>query len=105
MSPFLLHWFTQLLSENHPLIHQFYKIRISLLYMQFRKITILDDNGPQATETQNDIPGNWWLNVIAIQSEVAQTRNTVIDRVVHSIDGNRTDVGAINTCKCIQNKN
>lgn len=73
--------------------------------MQFRKIIILDDNGPQATETQNDIPGNWWLNVIAIQSEVAQTRNAVIDRVVHGIDGNRTDVGAINTCKCIKKMN
>lgn len=73
--------------------------------MQFRKIFFLDDNGPQATETQNDIPGNWWLNVIAIQSEIAQTRYTVVDVVVHSLNGNRTDVGPINTCKCTKKIN
>lgn len=56
-----------------------------------------DDNGPQETEAQNYIPGNWWLNVIAIKSEVAQTRNAVIDGVVHSVDSNRTDTGAAYT--------
>lgn len=58
----------------------------------------LDDYGPQETETQNEISGDWWFNVIAIQSEVAQSRSTVID-VDYSTDGDRTDVGAINTCE------
>lgn len=77
-----------------------YKIRISLLHADdCFFLVFLDDNGSQETETQNDIPGNWWFNLIAIQSEVAQSRNTLIDGVVHSIDGDRTDVGAINTCE------
>lgn len=56
-----------------------------------------DDNGPQETETQNDLPGNWWLNLVAIQSEVAQPGNVVIDGVVHCINGDGTDVATINT--------
>lgn len=63
----------------------------------------LDDYGPQETETQNDISGDWWFNVIAIQSEVAQSRSTVID-VDHTTDCDRTDVGAINTCEYDNNK-
>lgn len=59
----------------------------------------LDDNGSQKAEAQNDIPWNWWLNLVAIQSEVAQSRNTFIYRVIDSIDGNRTDVGATYACK------
>lgn len=60
-------------------------------------LNFLDDNGPQETEAEDDIPGNWWLNLIAVQSEVAQSRNTIIDGVVHSFDGDRTDVGATYT--------
>lgn len=55
-------------------------------------IMVLDDNGREETEAKNDIPGNWWLDVIAVQSEVAQSRNTFIDIVVHSVDSNRTDI-------------
>lgn len=69
------------------------------MLMIFYFLFFLDDNGSQETETQNDIPGNWWFNLIAIQSEVAQSRNTLNDGVVHSIDGDRTDVGAIDTCE------
>lgn len=59
---------------------------------------VLDDNGREETEAENDIPGNRWLDVIPVQSEVAQSRNTVIDGVVHSVDSNRTDIGAAYTC-------
>lgn len=59
----------------------------------------LDDNRPKVTEAEDDIPRNWWLNLVAIQSEVAQSRNTVIDRVVNSVNGDRADIGATYTCK------
>lgn len=59
----------------------------------------LYDNGRQETEAEDNIPRNWWLNFVAIQSEVAQSRNTFIDRVVNSIDGDRADIGATYTCK------
>lgn len=88
MPSFLLHRFTGHL--------QSWEIRIRLQHVHD---FFLYDDGSQETEAQNDIPGNWWLNVIAIQSEVAQTRNAVIDGVVNGFDSNRTDTGATHTCK------
>lgn len=55
-----------------------------------------DDNRPQETETQNNLSGNWWLNLVAIQSEVSQPGNVAADRVVNGVDGDGTDVAAIN---------
>lgn len=56
-----------------------------------------DNDGPQETETQNNLPGNGWLNFIAIQSEVLQPGNVASDGVVNGIDGDGTDAAAINT--------
>lgn len=58
---------------------------------------LLDDDGPQKTEAQDDFPGNRWLDLIAIQSEVAQPGNVVADGVVHGVDGDGADVAAVNT--------
>ena len=58
-----------------------------------------DDDRPEETEAENDISRNWWLNLVAVESEVAQSRDTVIDRVVNSVDGDRADTGATYTCK------
>lgn len=74
-------------------------MKLELVYNMLMIFFSLDDNGPQETEAQNDIPGNWWLNLIAIKSEVAQSRNTIVDRVVHSVRSDRADVGATYTYK------
>lgn len=57
-----------------------------------------DDNWSEETETQNYVVWNWWFNLIAIQSKVAQTGDTLTDGVVHSVDRDGTNVGTINTC-------
>lgn len=107
MSPFLLHRFTRYLSEkcpqyevirSHPKLELAYNTLIGF-------VCSLDDNGPEETEAQNDVTGNWWLDLVAVQSEVAQTRNTVVDSFVHSFNGHRTDVGATHTCKNTKGSN
>lgn len=74
-------------------------MKLELVYNMLIIFSPLDDNGPQETEAQNDISGNWWFNLIAIKPEVAQSRNTIIDGVVHCLRSDRTDVGATYTCK------
>lgn len=59
----------------------------------------LYNNGPQEAEAENDISRNWWLYLVTIQSKVAQSRNTFVDRVVTVINGNWTDIGATDACK------
>lgn len=46
----------------------------------------LDDDRPEETEAQNDVPWNRWRNLVAIQSEVPQSRSTVgVDIVIQRI--------------------
>lgn len=58
----------------------------------------LDDNGPQQTETHDDIHRNRRLDFVAVQSQVTQSRNTFIDGVVNSVDGHRAEDGSSYIC-------
>lgn len=59
----------------------------------------LDDNRPKETETHDDISGNWWLNFIAVQSEVAESRSTFIKWIAQIFDRHGTDTWAAHSCK------
>lgn len=87
---------SQLKNKSIPISNK--QTRHAYMHMHLSQaIIFLDDNGPQEAETQDDLSGNRWLNLVAIQPEVAQPGNVVISGVIHGINGDGTDVVAINT--------
>lgn len=59
--------------------HHLWKIRISQRNNVYLSFFSLDDNRPEESETHDHISGNWWLNFVAVQSEVTQSRTTLVN--------------------------
>jgi hypothetical protein len=64
------------------------------------EVCFLYDDGPEETEAHHEVSGYWWLDLIAIETEVAEFRSGLSDIALQSISRHRADIRSIHTCNC-----